>query len=305
MYLTHLQLLPVERTRQWLSEWYGACLSGGTIQAWAKRLGQQIAPLVRVIKSRIIKSPVAHFDESGLRVGTLRRWLHTAATRLYTWYGCHAKRGWAAMDEHGILPGFKGTAVHDGFASYRKYDCLHALCNAHHLRELIALLEATGQKWIEKLIRLLCKAQKAVVEASLQGLSKKRSLYYRKRFLELLREGFRINPVAQPPPGHKGRLKQTPAVNLLLRLRQYVNDVLRFTTDPLVPFDNNEAERAIRMPKLKQKISGGFRTLRGAQLFCAIRSLLATLKKQNLALLPSLILAIRSPIDLLVQLNLG
>jgi len=235
---------------------------------------------------------VAHFDETGQRVGGRLRWLHAAVTATLSWYGAHDKRGQAAMDAFGILPGFKGVAVHDGWVPYKDYDCTHALCNAHHLRELVFLAETTGQAWPQQMIDLLC-AAKTETDQARQGpspLSEKRLRHYRGRYEAILAAGEQLNPEAPRKAGRRGRVKQSAAVNFLGRLRRYTDEVLRFLHDPRVPFDNNQAERDIRMPKLKQKVSGCFRTTQGADAFCVTRSYLATLRKQGRDLFHSLIL---------------
>lgn len=200
------------------------------------------------------------------------------------------------MNDFGILPNFKGVAMHDGWRSYREFDCTHALCNAHHLRELIFLTETTDQAWPEQMINLLCTAKTEADLArgspgstAVRSLSQERLGYYRRRYQAILRSGELANPVA-PGQGTRGRVKQSVATNLLKRLREHTDDVLRFIYNLSVPFDNNLAERAIRMPKLKEKVSGCFRTTEGADVFCVIRSYLATLHKQGLDLFQALVM---------------
>ena len=289
VYLTQFQLLPVDRTRQMLRDVFAARLSSGTIQTVIKRAGARLSPCVAGIAQAVGHAPVAHFDESGLRVGGALEWLHTAATASLSWYGRHGKRGHAAMDAHGILPTFRGVAVHDGWAPYRKYSCTHALCNAHHLRELTFLAETTGQSWPNALIELLLAAKEEVAAGGGHPLAPVRIESYQQRYQAILAEGSALNPVAEPAAKHRGRAKQSDAVNLLRRLREHSDDVLRFLTDVRVPFDNNLAERAIRMPKLKQKVSGTFRSAKGADAFCIIRSYLATMRKQGQDIFHSLI----------------
>jgi len=291
VYATQYQLLPMGRTRELMKDWYGVGASTGTLLKTVKRLGKTLEAPVGLIKQAIIDSEVAHFDESGYRINKTLNWLHTAATVKYTWYGCHAKRGKEAMDAQGILPHFKGVAIHDDLAAYRQYDdCEHGSCNAHHLRELVFIAESTEQAWPVEMTQCLCDAKEEVEQAEGQPLDEARIQHYQNRYQTILKAGFAQNPLATPS-GRRGRTKQTPATNLLLRLKNHGDDVLRFVTDPRVPFDNNEAERAIRMPKLKQKIGGCFRTVDGADTFCTIRSYLATLKKQGKNLFDSLVSA--------------
>ena len=182
-----------------------------------------------------------------------------------------------------MLPAFAGVAVHDGLASYRRYDVSHGLCAAHHLRELAGIGEATGQDWPTALADLLVAMHVAVQDAKADGkttLPRRRLKAYRARYDALVTEGQRLNP---PPPrtGKAGRPKLGPAGALLRRLQVYVDDVLRFATDFQVPFDNNQAERDIRMVKLQQKISGCWRTDQGAERYLRVRSYISTARKQG------------------------
>jgi transposase len=292
VYLTQQQLLPIERTTQILSDLFGVKLSTGSVQASIAQAAQTLVPAVKQIAAAVSVAPVAHFDETGQRVGARLRWLHTACTPVLTWYGAHDKRGQIAMDAFGILPAFKGVAVHDGWASYREYDCAHGLCNAHHLRELIYLEETTKQTWPRSMIDFLCRAKDRADAARLaeQPLTRTQLSALRRQYEAILTQGESVNPRCARTNRSRGRVKQSPAVNLLLRLRCHADDVLRFLADLRVPFDNNQAERDIRMPKLKQKTSGCFRTITGAESFCTIRSYVATLRKQGRDVFHALIL---------------
>ena len=283
VYLTQQQLLPVARTVQLIEDLYGVALSTGTVQTCIAQAARQLTPSYEQIARAIREQPVVHFDETGQRAEARLRWLHVAGTAQLTWYFTHDKRGQLAMDDARILPGFKGVAVHDGWASYRDYDCTHALCNAHHLRELIYLEETTQQPWARKMIDFLRAAKKEADEAKSEEMliGRKRLAYLRQTYESILREGERDNPWSRIRKGARGKVKQTPAVNLLNRLRRQSEEVLRFLEDLDVPFDNNQAERDIRMSKLKQKISGGFRTVTGADAFAVIRTYVATLRKQG------------------------
>jgi transposase len=293
VYLTQSQLLPMERTVQLIADLYGVTLSAGTVQASIGLAAQRLAPAYERIAHAISVAPVVHFDETGQRASARLRWLHTAATQELTWYGTHDKRGRIAMDAVGILPAFEGVAVHDGWGSYREYACTHALCNAHHLRELIYLEETTQQPWTRKMIKFLRAAKKEADAAKGvdRAINAERLTALRRCYRAILTEGERDNPPATQRPRRRGRIKQSPTVNLLMRLREHTHDVLRFLTDTRVPFDNNQAERDIRMPKLKQKTSGCFRTVAGADSFATIRSYLATLRKQGRNVFHALTLA--------------
>lgn len=283
VYLTQQQLLPMQRSAQLIQDLYGIALSTGTVQSSIRQASEQLLPSHQQIAQAIRGESVAHFDETGHRVAARLRWLHTAGTAQLTWYLSHDKRGQRAMDEANILPGFKGIAVHDGLPAYRNYACRHALCNAHHLRELIYLEETTQQPWTRKMIDYLCAARQEAGEAKSKQMpiDRQRLVYLRQAYESILYEGETANPVSDIRQAARGRVTQTPAVNLLKRLRRYAEDVLRFLEDLAVPFDNNQAERDIRMPKLKQKTSGCFRTVAGANDFSVIRSYIATLRKQG------------------------
>lgn len=300
VYLTQYQWLPMERTTQLLHDLYGLRLSPGTVHASIAQAAQTLTPQVAGIAQALKSAAVVHFDETGQRVDGRLRWLHAAGTASLSWYGAHDKRGQAAMDAFGILPGFKGVAVHDGWVPYKGYDCTHALCNAHHVRELVYLSESTEQAWPQRMIDLLCAAKAEVDQArgprevvtrqAAPTLSEKRLRHYRRRYQAIIAEGERLNPESLRKAGRRGRVKQSTATNLLGRLRRHIDDVLRFLYDQRVPFDNKQAERDIRMPKLKQKVSGCFRTTHGADAFCITRSYLATMRKQGHDLFHSLIL---------------
>ena len=228
---------------------------------------------------------MVHWDESGVRVEGKLNWLHVVGTADLTYYAVHRKRGQAAMGDIGILPAFRGRAVHDAWASYFQFEnCTHARCNAHHLRELQFIVDQYRQTWAQEMAQLLVDI-KTEVEAAPVGdraLPPARIAYYEHRYGELLQQGFEANPAPPLPSPHKrGRKKQSPQKNLLDRLQTYQAETLAFMSDFRVPFDNNLAERDVRMIKVKQKISGAFRTRTGAETFCAIRSYISTVRKQG------------------------
>lgn len=287
--LTHHDMLPLARTGQLTGNLFGLPLSDATVLAIQAEAQVILAPVVTDIGAALKAAPVAHADETGMHVSGKLYWLHVVSTALLTWMGCHANRGRKAIDAFGILTAFVGTLIHDGWKPYRNLTCTHALCNAHHLRELIFVFEEMGQKWANRLIDLLTDALDEV--KALDGpLSVERRAYYRLRYDEILAEGNAANPQALPS-GRPGKTKQTKARNLLNRLTLYADDVWRFASDHGVPFSNNVAERDVRMPKVKQKISGGFRTLAGLETFCTIRSYLATMHKQGHNTFQTLVMA--------------
>ena len=207
--------------------------------------------------------------------------MHSASTAFLTLLECNKKRGRVAMDAMGILTAMSGVAVHDGWKPYRSYDVTHGLCNAHHLRELIAVGIGWDQGWANALADLLREAKhktEIARDAGHRRLDAATLQSIRIRYGILVAKGFAANP--EPETGKRSGYDKK-SYNLLVRLDQHRDDVLRFCVDFKVPFDNNQAERDIRMVKLQQKISGSWRTLAGAQNFCAIRSYISTLRKQD------------------------
>jgi transposase len=288
VHLTQHHMLPAQRTAELMGDLGSLPLSDATVLAAVAEARERLEPTVTAIGQAIVAAPIAHADETGLRVDGQLQWLHVLATGLLTWMGIHPKRGKKAFEALGLLTCFVGTLIHDGWKPYRDLVCKHALCNAHHLRELTYLFEEMGQSWANRLIGMLVDACHEVTAAG-GPLAADRIAHFRSLYWEIIAEGEAANPRA-PPSGKRGRTRQSKAVNLLHRLRTYADDVLRFMTDPGVPFTNNLAEQAVRMPKVKQKVSGCFRTLTGAQSFCTIRSYLDTLRKQGANLFHTLTL---------------
>ena len=288
-YFSQYQLLPYQRVQELFRDIFNAQISQGTLANILTRAHASLEQHQENVKQHLSASAVAHFDETGMRVNGKLYWLHIASTAEVTHYEIHEKRGGEAIDSIGILPNFKGIAVHDHWRSYLIYDCPHALCNAHHLRELIFAEEEYQQFWAKKLSRCLTDALKEVDAAKKNGLSKlpgHRVAYFSRRYSRILREGAaelsKLGPEPNPDTQPKrGRVKQHKVTNLRERLKAYKTETLRFIADFSVPFDNNQAERDARMSKVKQKISGCFRSLRGAEIFCRIRGYLSSARKQG------------------------
>lgn len=284
VHLTHGQLLPLARSAQLITQLYGLSVSPGTVHAWTDQAARWLQPEVARIALLLIHLPVVCADESGLRVAGRLHWLHTVASGQLTWYGAHAQRGLPAFKAHGILLNLIGTAVHDCWGPYWKLLCAHGLCNAHLLRELTFQHETTRQRWPQRMIDLLIRARdhcEAARQAGKTALSAARIRRIFRDYNAILDRALARNPRAAQTVKRRGRVKQSVAFNLINRMREHAEAVLRFVIDLRVPFTNNLAERAIRMPKVKQKISGCFRTLQGAQTFCTIRSYLDTMHKQG------------------------
>jgi len=288
VYLLDFQLLPYQRIAALFADLFGASFSAGTLFCCQQAASKRLSGVLACLRQGLIHAPVAHFDETGLRVGGRLHWLHSASTNTLTYYAWHRSRGKVGMDSAGVLPHFTGRAVHDGWSSYARYGCDHALCNAHHLRELTALYEQEGQEWAQKMRSLLVEIKHAVERAKEQGEKRLHPLLEARlegRYRKLIKQGYAANPPPRPIPGQKGRQKQNQARNLLDRLHQFQRETLAFMYDFAVPFDNNLAERDVRMMKVKQKVSGCFRTAAGTDAFCPLRSYISTLRKQGQSVL--------------------
>lgn len=284
-YLQAYQLLPYARICELFQDLFGRRISEGTLSEAIQACSSRLERTEAAIREALTKANVGCFDETGLRIEKKLHWLHSASTERLTHYSAQKKRGQEGMAQAGVLPAFQGRAVHDGWASYFTYPCAHALCNAHHLRELTFLSEGHGQAWAVEIKDLLIEMKQAVEtakEAGKSALTKPSLRSLLKRYNLLLKKGEAANPLLPlDPVPRRGRKKQTPARNLLDRLRRYQQETLAFLYDFSVPFDNNRAEREIRMMKVQQKISGGFRSKKGAEAFCRIRGYLATARKQT------------------------
>jgi transposase len=287
-YLGAYQHVSIDRIAQMLADCFGATVSTGTLVAHQEACAITLAGFVEEVRDQLTAAPVAHFDETGARVNGALSWIHSASTPDLTLYTAHARRGAEGMEAAGVLPNFTGVAVHDGWAAYRRYGSDHGLCNAHHLRELIAAAEHAGQGWAESMIDLLVEMKTATDIAKGSGrdhLDASALAKYRRRYGAIITTGHTANPVATPTPPGGRRPARTKAANLVERLDLQRDDVLRFAHDFRVPFDNNLAERDIRMVKVQQKVSGCWRSPRGAERFCAIRSYISTARKQRVGVL--------------------
>jgi transposase len=287
VYMSQYQLIPYKRIQEYFEGQMGIPLSEGSIYNFNREAYESLEPFDVRAREELAKSEVMHVDETSINKNGERYWLHSASNSLWTYFFPHERRGTEAINSIGILPEFKGILCHDHLKSYYTYsNCTHALCNAHHLRELEGVWEDDNkQEWAKEMKALLKEINRATSDAG-GMLGTDESEKYRQRYRTILQ-----NAEAESPPpdetnrkGKRGRVRRTKARNLLERLRKYEGDVLRFMDNKNVPFTNNLAENDIRMTKVQQKISGCFRSLEGAKIFCRIRSYLSTCRKQGVNL---------------------
>lgn len=288
VYLSQYQLLPYKRIEEYFSDQLDIPLSSGSIVTFNQLAAKKVLELgaEERIKQQLKQSPVIHADETGINIGGKRQWLHSASNAQWTIYAPHEKRGLEAMTSMAVLPSFSGVLCHDHWKPYYKLTaCHHSLCNAHHLRELEFASEKDGQPWAKEVQALLTHICEATHKAG-GVLAEEDQNDYRKQYRGLLKEAEQHCP---PPdeskrkPGQKGRLARSKSRNLLERLRDFENDVLRFMTHQQVPFTNNQGENDLRMTKVQQKISGCFRTMEGAAVFCRNRSYISSCRKQGIS----------------------
>jgi len=280
VYMSQYQLVPYNRIKDHFADQLNIPVSEGSIFNFNKEAFLLLADFETWVKDKLAASDLAHADETGINMGGKRHWLHCISNAYWTLYYPHKKRGTDAMNDMGILPRFQGVLCHDHWKPYYKFHCTHALCNAHHLRELTRAWEQDGQQWAQNMKNLL-ETINVKVNDSGGALNAKESQKYRLKYRALLKEAEIESPEPIRPKGKRGRIKKSKSRNLLERLRDYEQDALRFMDNKHVPFSNNLGENDIRMTKVQQKISGCFRSMDGANIFCRIRSYLSTCRKQG------------------------
>jgi transposase len=284
VYLSQYQLIPYQRVAEHFKDQLTLPISEGSVYAYNRQAYELLEVFEQKVIAKLLQSKVAHADETGINIGGKNHWLHCMSSPQWTLYYAHAKRGLEAMNSKPLLSLFTGILVHDHWKPYFKLDCLHALCNAHHRRELTFAYEQEGQVWAKNMLDLLDAILQAV---RTQGgaLTVDQAADYRDQYRIILAQAEQECPPPLEPEGTKrrGRIKRSQSRNLLERLRDYEQETLRFMTDSDVPFTNNQGENDIRMTKLHQKISGCFRSQEGADFFCRIRSYLSTCRKNDVS----------------------
>ena len=289
-------LIPYNRTQEIISNLYGQAPSEGSIRTFIQAAFNALQGVEEEMKKAIIASPVVHFDETGARIDKKLRWFHVASTKTLTHYISHDKRGCDAINEMDILPNFTGVAVHDRWKPYSMYeDASHEYCCAHLLRDLCHIFETTKQTWCQRLSSVLVIAQKMkerAISENKTSLDKGELNRIKLLYMKIVRSGLQRNPIPERT-GKRGRIKKSLALNMLEFLQGNLQNVLGFVMDFKIPFDNNQAERDVRMLKVKQKVSGCFRSEAGAREFCRIKGYLSTLRKQKLNIFDGLVSVFR------------
>jgi transposase len=294
-YLNQYQLVPFDRLSETFVDLFSHRLSQSTLIGINRACYDILEPVEEAIKQQIIASPVICLDETGMRIDGKRKWCHVVSTEDLTYYAPNSHRGSEANEDMGILPVYRGTAMHDGWSSYFKFNCKHALCNSHHLRDLIFIHEEEKQDWAKDLINQLIDIKTTVDRR--RPIYSKLDLAEIKDFEEKYDHIIERAKLENPPPiasnsqgqiKKRGKKKKTKAQNLLERLHKYRREVLAFMYDFEVPFDNNQAERDLRMMKVQQKISGNFRSWDGAKIFCRIRGYISTVKKNSISVIDAI-----------------
>lgn len=296
-YAVHLlvsQMISVRRTAQLFKVMTGRLISEATLLAWVMRVHQALAEWESAAIGRLLQMPVMHADETSIRIDRKNHWLHSYSSGDLVVKLCHPRRGREAIDAINIIPRYgagrsrdddddgdeqtKPVLVHDRWASYFNYtDCAHALCGAHLLRDLQFIIDAHDHRWARRMQKLLGAANREVAQTQRKALSDQRFKAVRKQYRTIVTQGTKELPPLPERTARRGRIAKTDAHNLLEAFATYETEILRFTVNPVCPMTNNLAERSIRMSKVKQKISGTFRSAQYADAYCRISSYLQSM----------------------------
>jgi hypothetical protein len=293
--LVMAQMVALSRAQKLVKALVGVVISESVIVSYVMQLYAALERWEESAKKALLSSPVLHSDETSARVARQNHWVHVYSAAEVSLKLLHRKRGNEAVQDLGILPRYGGVVVHDCWASYFSYHgCRHALCGSHLLRELTFVIESNGYAWARNIKRLLKETCKRVSKRARKRLSPREYATLQKRYRTILTRGEKELPTIPPrSDGKRGRLAKSDAHNLWERLKQHEEAVLLFAKEPLVPFTNNRAERDLRMGKVKQKVSGCFRSDEGAKAYCRISSYLATMANRGYNPLVAIQLALK------------
>jgi len=289
-YLNVRQVIPCARVAEVCQDLFGHRPSAGSVVRSVARCADLLTPRVDEIRDTLSHAPLLHADETGVRCMGKTHWLHVVSTATHSLFSYSPKRGIEGFSVANVLPTYTGTLVHDFWGPYDKLMSDHSRCNAHLLRELKAFTE-DGHRWAKEITVVLLDMKKAADEAIEKGREQIDAAHRKRlqsRYDKWVKAGLEAHPEITKPSGRRGRIGQSKETNLLRRLRDKREEVLRFMNDLSVPFDNNQAERDLRMIKVQQKVSGCFRSEKGAERFCLISSYISTIRKQGLNLMESI-----------------
>lgn len=292
VYMSQFQLVPYDRIKQHFEEQIKIPVSVGSIFNFNEEAYQKLEDFEKICKEKLSSSSLLHADETGINLNGKNIWLHSASNELWSYFYPHKNRGLEATDDIGILSKFRGVMVHDHWKPYYHYkECTHALCNSHHLRELQKVVDVEKHVWAGKMQDILYEINIKVQESG-GFVDQELAEEYRQKYRLILKDGEIEAPLPPPKLNKDGsdskKIKRSDARNLLERLQNFEDDVLRFMVEKEVPFTNNQAENEIRMTKVQQKISGCFRSEEGAKIFCRIRSYMLTCQKHGLSVTEAL-----------------
>ena len=270
VYLQNYQMLPYSRCSEFINDLIGHQIATGSLSNFQQQCFTYLKPYQQEVKDLLLQSPILDADETGIRLNGNNSWVHVISNKAISFFGHHLKRGKEAMNAIGILENYKGILVHDRFSSYFSYNCDHSLCNAHILRDLVYVEETFDAHWAKQIKELLIRAKnKKDNDPDLKASNYPRVF---KKYTSLIR------PIIK---AYDKKFKKTDEQRLAFALEKHKYLFLKFIKQPEVPFDNNQAERDLRMIKVKQKVSGCFRSQTHAGYFASIRGYISTIKKNN------------------------
>lgn len=277
------QMVSLDRVQKSLKTLIDVVVSPATILKFVTRLHEALADWEAAAIEELLQLPALHADETSLRVDGRNQWIHVYSGGDITVKCLHPKRGREAIEAIGVIPRYGGVVVHDCWASYLSYDhCGHALCGSHLLRELQFVVDSNQYAWAKNMKRALKDTCASVSARKYKKLSDRQYRALQKRYRNILtRGGKELPPIPKKPAGKRGRVAKSDAHNLWERLKKHESSVLLFANQSHVPFTNNRAERDLRMSKVKQKVSGCFRTAHYAQAYCRISSYLQTMANRG------------------------